>query len=146
MKRILMLGLVAALSSLMAARADEPDPEPFSPDRAALMRGNWEMTALVIGGMKLAGNAGLQNLKMTMKFERNGLTETTNGMAKKGTWKIDARKKPKTIDLTDKTDGKTTVGIYKLEKDELTIALAEPGKARPTDFKGTAMILKRIKK
>ncbi len=61
-----------------------------------------------------------------------------------GTFKIDASKTPKTIDITLKEGEKETtqLGIYKLDGDALVISLAEAGaKERPKDFdKGKAPI------
>ena len=55
----------------------------------------------------------------------------------KGTFKLDASKKPKQIDITP-TDGdekdKVIHGIYSLEKDELKICIARGDKERPTEF------------
>src|SRR5262249_17685760 len=59
----------------------------------------------------------------------------------KGTFKLNATKKPKEIDLTitdgDKPDfnGKTSLGIYSIDGDVLKWAGSEPGKTeRPTEF------------
>ena len=144
MNRLLVLGLATALTLLVAARADQPDPEPPMQDGVALMRGTWEVKTIVFGGMKVPANINQQ--KITMKFERNSLTSTSNGMTKKGSWKIDPRKNPKTLDLISKDDNKTGPCIYKLDGDELTIAFAQPGQARPKDFTTLAMTLARIKK
>lgn len=49
----------------------------------------------------------------------------------------DTSKKPMAIDVTlqsGPSKGKVVKGIYLLKGDELTIALPEPGKERPTDF------------
>lgn len=54
-----------------------------------------------------------------------------------GTHKVDPSKKPKEIDGMDTegpNKGKTTLGIYKLEKGEFTVCFAPPEKARPTEF------------
>ena len=53
------------------------------------------------------------------------------------TIKIDPRKNPKHIDLvvlTGASKGKTQQGIYKLEKDRLTVCVRDFGKGRPTEF------------
>jgi uncharacterized protein (TIGR03067 family) len=50
-----------------------------------------------------------------------------------GSYKLDVSKNPKTIDIR-RRDG-TQVGIYKLEKDTLTISWSEPGEQeRPHEF------------
>ena len=73
----------------------------------------------------------------------------------KGTFKIDSSKKPKTIDMEiveapgDDT-GKTALGIYKLEGDDLTWCVDEPGSGnRPKEFaskEGTKTMLVKLKR
>ena len=59
---------------------------------------------------------------------------------------------PKTIDLTIQVKGKAylSLGIYRLQDDELTLCLSEPGAPRPTEFKSrqgvTLVVLQKIKK
>lgn len=59
----------------------------------------------------------------------------------KGTTKLNEKVDPKTIDIIIKTAspekymGKTSLGIYKIEENTLTIAVNEPGTSdRPADF------------
>src|SRR5205085_1544002 len=56
---------------------------------------------------------------------------------KDATYKHDAGKKPKTIDLTPKEGGRMMEGIYELSGDTLKFCFGDPGK-RPTDFKSDA--------
>lgn len=56
-----------------------------------------------------------------------------------GTYTIDASKTPITIDMKPKGgtyDGKTLLGIVKVDGDTMTVAFAEPGKDRPSKFEG----------
>ncbi|MBA4063963.1 MAG: hypothetical protein C0501_09670 [Isosphaera sp.] len=58
-----------------------------------------------------------------------------------GTYKLDAGKTPATIDTAAKGgtyDGKTLLGIVKVDGDALTIAYGEPGKDRPAKFESAA--------
>src|SRR5262245_1637748 len=73
----------------------------------------------------------------------------------KGTFKVDASKKPKEIDMEiadgpDDVKGKKAQGIYKLEGDELTWCVDEPGSGdRPKEFatkEGTKSMLVKLKK
>lgn len=58
---------------------------------------------------------------------------------------------PRTIDMTIqvKTKAFLSLGIYQLKDDELTLCFAEPGAARPTDFRGkggvTLVVLRRLR-
>lgn len=54
-----------------------------------------------------------------------------------GTSKLDSTTTPKHIDLNHESgplQGKTLLGIYKLDGDEYTACIAAPGKDRPTEF------------
>jgi uncharacterized protein (TIGR03067 family) len=64
-----------------------------------------------------------------------------------GTYTVDASKSPIAVDIKPKGgnyDGKTLLGIVKVEGDTLTIAFAEPGKDRPAKFEskeGSGVVL-----
>ena len=130
MKRLAMMALLMAVPALVALAADD---KPVGPD------GVYKVTALTKGGKKAPDEElkALESLtikgdKMTMKIAGVG-THTAS-------IKVDAKAKPATIDLIpdDGPDkGETKPGIWKLEKDVLTIALAEGKDAkRPADFNG----------
>jgi len=75
-------------------------------------------------------------------------TKETN----QGTFKLDDTKKPKQFDLTTNKDGKTEIGLYELNGDELRICTGALGAARPNKFKtdadsgNTILIFERVKK
>jgi uncharacterized protein (TIGR03067 family) len=136
----LALGLLILLAGL-PVRAEEPDPEPTPPD-AKKLQGTWELVSLNRGGRLLKLPAG-----WTMTIEKAKMSMSRGGVNKAGTWKIDARKKPRQIDLTAGLLG-ATFGIYKLDKDELTIASNTGQNDRPKDFTSAqvTLVLKRTKK
>jgi uncharacterized protein (TIGR03067 family) len=68
------------------------------------------------------------------------------------TYTADSKKTPSTVDVEAGPLGKKLVGIYKAEKDTLTLCIAEGDKERPKEFESPAgskivlITLKRIKK
>lgn len=58
-----------------------------------------------------------------------------------GVFKVDSAKKPKEIDIFDDSgtkNGKTTLGIYEIDRDTYKYCLAPAGMARPTEFTSKA--------
>jgi uncharacterized protein (TIGR03067 family) len=141
MRWTLMLGLLFLLPVLPVRAADEPDPEPVPADIRKL-QGEWDFIRLG-AGPKFKDIKGV----FMLKLEKKQMTIMVKGQPRIGTWKIDARKNPKHIDLNPNIFAGTAC-IYKLDKDELTIACNNGGNDRPKDFAtaGLIMILKRKKK
>jgi uncharacterized protein (TIGR03067 family) len=99
------------------------------------MQVDWIVVTMVKDGTKIP-NDDAQVLFRTVKDD----TYTVSRFSKvvgKGTFKIDATKKPKTIDSTpagpaDKAQ--LIRGIYEMDGDTFKACNAPPGKDRPTDF------------
>jgi uncharacterized protein (TIGR03067 family) len=72
--------------------------------------------------------------KHALVFERDKLTIKDEAKSREHTFKIDPAKTPKTIDINDKTGDAVGLGIYKLDGDTLTMAIAKPNSERPTEF------------
>jgi uncharacterized protein (TIGR03067 family) len=96
--------------------------------------------------------------KSELKFDQNNFTFTLYGdFSVKGTFKIDASKKPKHMDMTitegQEYVGKTSRAIYALEGDTLKWCANEPGKedragefpAKEGEGKYLYLIFKRAK-
>jgi uncharacterized protein (TIGR03067 family) len=132
MAAAMVLGVLAG-----AAWAGD-DPEPASGD-AGKLAGDWELTEIKFNGMAIPFPG---NEKMIITFKKDGSVATTGGGGGNGPskWKINAKKSPKQIDLTD--GNMNTALIYKLEKGVLTIAGGQgPGGARPKDFASAEMTM-----
>jgi len=123
--------LLLAVGLLVAA--DRPDDA--NKMDLAKMQGDWGALSTVIDGNKLADDEA-QVLFRTVKDD----TYTVSAFDKpfsKGTFTIDATKKPKTIDARPASaakDAPPLLGIYEIDGDTWRICFAGSGKERPKDF------------
>ena len=99
------------------------------------MQGDWVVISMIKDGTRIPDDDA-QALFRTVKDD----TYTVSRFSKvvgKGNFKIDATKKPKTIDSTPAgpADKAPVIhGIYELKGDTLKTCNAPPGKERPTNF------------
>jgi uncharacterized protein (TIGR03067 family) len=145
----MMHSLCLCLVTIGLSLADDTSPCPESPDTSATdlkaMQGAWEMTKGVNAG------EAMETKGVTMVVEKNTLTVNDGKRDESVTFKLNAKKNPKEIDLVppkDKGD-KLMPGIYKLEKGVLTICFNKEGGTRPMKFddKGTSLVVfKKVKK
>jgi uncharacterized protein (TIGR03067 family) len=96
--------------------------------------GTWKFVSIEVEGMKVP-----EDMIKGQRLNCKGTQFTAEGMGEafKGTFKVDASKKPKTIDVhfTEGPEkGNTLLGIYELEGDVYKVCLGTPGKSRPTEF------------
>jgi uncharacterized protein (TIGR03067 family) len=146
MKRALALLLLCSLPGLAA----EPDPEPVSSTKAHLkkIQGTWIAVRLIEKGVDVTKK---EALNLVFVFKKDQITVSEKGRREKPAgFKLDARKKPYTIDIFPEQGRDDVVrGIYKFDKDELTIAFVEgKNKARPKKFDdkdSSRIVLKRQK-
>ena len=128
------LGLLVGLPLTVAAPAKDNEAK----DDLKKFEGNWTITSWRQYGQDLE-KEGLETAKWTVKGDK--YTFAMGGNEEEGKIKLDSSKKPATIDLdiTEGMDkGKGQPGIYKIDGDTITIALAAPGaKDRPKDFTST---------
>jgi uncharacterized protein (TIGR03067 family) len=107
------------------------------------IEGTWTGIAAIVDGKKIP-DADVAKKMIVLTIKDGKYTVTVMGKQEQaGTFKLDPKANPPAIDLeisesTDKTEiGKSQLGIFKLEGDQVMFAISEIGvKARPKDFDG----------
>lgn len=127
MRRLHLLLLVPVAGFLVAA--DDPIPKGLEK-----IQGTWVLDSLVVEGKEIP-QVNLKNTKLTIKGDK--YTFVNGDVTNKGVYKVDATKKPMTLDIVvdegpDK--GKTLPAIYEADGDSLKICLSIKGKLRPEAF------------
>lgn len=101
----------------------------FAQDKA--LEGTYTLKSAMQGG-KAAPPAFIEAVKEVKFTTAEMVFVTSDGKEQKDAIKVDA--KATAIDIT--SGGKTRLGLYKLDKDELTVVIGGSDGKRPTDFKG----------
>ena len=118
--------LVLTIGLLIAADAKDDDAKK----ELKKLAGNYVMVSGESKAEKLPEER-IKEAKMIIEGEK--YTATFGSDTVMGTLKVDPTKTPKEMDATD-SEGKTIPGIYKFDKDQLTVCFASPGKGRPKEF------------
>ena len=103
-------------------------------DDTKMLVGNWQPIQGEIGGQKLPEDV-LKNLSLSMADGK--YTVITPDITDKGTYAIDAAKKPKTMDvesLEGPNKGKKYQAIYELDQDKLKVCYDLSTDERPKEF------------
>jgi uncharacterized protein (TIGR03067 family) len=98
------------------------------------LEGTWKFISVEANGMKLPQD---QFKDSFLVIKGNDFTATMAGNTSKGTYKIDASKKPKTLDIafTEGAEKGTSMqGIYEIEGDVYKVCFNLSGKGRPKEF------------
>jgi uncharacterized protein (TIGR03067 family) len=129
MKCIVLAVMIAVLSVGALSGADPKDAQG--------MDGTWLPSVAELGGEAYPEKV-LKTMKLVVKGD--AYTVTVGDVTDKGTVKLDAAAKPKTLDImgTDGPNkGKTILAIYERDGDTLKVCYDLSGKNRPTEFKTT---------
>src|SRR5437588_8738547 len=125
--QMLTLGLVFVLM-VPGSRAADPNEDKDK------LKGAWTLVGVEEGGERVQIKENTDR-SMKLLFAGNKFTAERKDKRNELTYKLNGASKPKTIDLTPVTGfdkGKTYLGIYELEGDELKLCFAEPEvKERP---------------
>src|SRR5437763_1600474 len=105
--------------------------------KAAKIEGTWIGISGITDGKKLPDDV-LAKVMLTVVVKEGKYSVLVEGKeVESGTYKTDAAKKPPHLDVTigkGKDEGKTQLGIYKLDGEMLTVAFGSAGaKERPKD-------------
>ena len=136
MQRLLGLVVVGLLVAAQPAKKDS-------------LEGVWMASSMEMGGQKLPDEQ-TKNIQLTFTADKATLNDGRGD--KPASYKLDATKKPATIDITrldDSGKGTTLKGIYEIKGDTLKIAMLDGEGERPTTFEskpGTMIILIVFKK
>jgi uncharacterized protein (TIGR03067 family) len=99
-------------------------------------QGSWRATSSIYDGQE-APEPIVRSITRTV--EKDHVAWKRDGRSFAGTRiELDPSRDPKAIDVIPdggKDRGERVLGIYKLEKDRLTICMAAPGRPRPGEFK-----------
>jgi uncharacterized protein (TIGR03067 family) len=142
-------GITGLLWMAIGAAAQSDD----SAKDLKLMQGTWTGNFIEAGGKPLPDKEKAVKVKLVLKADKYTVflddTKYTEGHIK-----LDAGKKPRTIDALPAdgpNKGMVQPGIYALEGDEMRVLFSRPGTERPSAFKtkeGTEQMLasyKRVK-
>ncbi len=133
--------IVLVLCSASARAGDK------AADEMKKLQGEWQVVQVEARGKKVSkDDARAKHMRFVFEGDTITIPLEQSKAELKSTFKLDPSKSPKSIDviaLDGPLKGQTAAGIYKLEKDRLTICIpnfppADPSK-RPTKFQaGTA--------
>jgi len=144
MKKLLAVTIGFVL--LTGAMAVGQDGDAAIKKDTELLKGKWKFESV-----KSAQGEKEDFAEATLEFFTDGKVQFTKGTEqKKATYKINPAGKPKEIDLKPVDKDDAMQGIYRIEKETLTICICEgQNVARPTEFeakdKNVLVTLKRVK-
>jgi uncharacterized protein (TIGR03067 family) len=143
----MLRSLVCLLLLAALVRAVEPSPCPAPADTSAVdlltMQGKWALMKALRKGMPRREMAAV-----VLVVEKDKFTIKDGKRDEVVTVKLNGKKDPPEIDLKPER-GRMVLGIYMLEKDQLTICFGDEGGTRPAKIDEKAygmLVFKKAKK
>jgi uncharacterized protein (TIGR03067 family) len=143
MLRTLVLALSVCLPLVAVCRADNNDKD------AKQIEGVWQLKEAELAGRGMPARS-IKSFRLTLKGGKYDLK--SNEAPDKGTYKLDAQKKPRQITIAGTegpNKGKTIPAIYEVSDDTLKVCYDLSGQAHPEEFKtkpGTQLFLATYKR
>ncbi|HEY7330569.1 MAG TPA: TIGR03067 domain-containing protein [Gemmataceae bacterium] len=129
-----LFAFAAAAGAACSVNAADTDEE--------MLQGEWILSSIEIQGKTLPAPLGKGG---SIIFAKDGklVMKDPGKTDRNGTYKIDASKNPKQIDLTVSREGEAVHGIYELDGEKLKMAFSSDGPKghRPSDFKGENVMI-----
>ena len=140
----------AVFTGLVALTALAAQP-PKAADGKESLDGSYTLDAMTKGPMTITADMLKGKGEFVFVLKDGKLIPPAMGKkeAEEVTFKTDATASPKQIDTTSTKAGKkeTSLGIYKMDGDLLTLVMAEPGTDRPKEFAaGDKVAVLKLKK
>jgi len=126
----------------IALTVTAPNKEDPKKSETPSIVGEWQCTKLVGGGQEFPDPKEVAQLGF--EFTADGKCRCHFGNDLEGPYTTDMTKDPAVLEFKDSKTEKKRQMIYKVEKDTLTICLAEGNAERPTKFEspaGTSIML-----
>jgi uncharacterized protein (TIGR03067 family) len=136
---------VAGLVVAAAPRQDDANKKDLEK-----LQDTWKLESAQVAG-KDVPPAEIEKMPLQFTFKGDKVTIEENGRPTEGTIKLDAAKKPATMDLTPAKGDFTVLALYELEEDTLKLCFIKESKERPksldtTGTKASLLVFKRVKK
>ena len=123
--------ILTLLGVALLTAADTPSDEASKKDLER-MQGDWACDSYAVDGMKLPDDDA-QAYFRTIQGDIYAVSRFKKVLGK-GTFKLDASKKPRAIDALPAGRDKPLLGIYEFDGEKMKLCFASPGKDRPTAF------------
>lgn len=135
-------GCLLVLGMILPLLAQEADPNP--PDAKRIL-GTWQ----IVKGLKDGVPPPKEMLDSRLIIDEKTITiRSERGLEDPARYTLDVTKKPAQINIMPMMGAPSVQGIYKFDKEELTIVFGKPGDERPKDFDSkmiSLLVLRRAK-